>query len=87
MPTAIVFTKTDLCDEPTTDPDTFARDNTPGLWRYCEARLERFRFFRSRVAGSTAILVDRSGRESLIPLRVEPDGVVEPFAWLTTQMK
>ena len=87
VPTAIVFTKTDLCDEPTTDPDTFARDNTPGLWRYCEARLERFRFFRSRVAGSTAILVDRSGRESLIPLRVEPDGVVEPFAWLTTQMK
>jgi hypothetical protein len=85
VPVALVFTKADLCDEPVSDPAAFARANAPGLWRLCEARLARHRFFASGVAGSTARLVDAEGRESLVPLRVEPRGVVEPLAWLLGQ--
>jgi len=87
VPVAIVFTKADLCEEPILDPEAFARANAPGLWRLCAARLRRFRFHCSGVAGSCARLIDREGRESLVPLRAEPRGIVEPFAWLITQIR
>jgi hypothetical protein len=86
VPVALVFTKTDLCEEPIEDPTAFARANAPGLWRLCEARLARHRYFTSGVAGSAAKLVDADGREMIVPLRVEPHGVVEPLAWLLTQL-
>lgn len=86
MPVAIVFTKTDLCDEPIRDVDAFARSNAPALYRLCHNRLQKFHFFCSGVAGSTGRLVDRLGQESLVPLRVEPRGVLEPFAWLMGQV-
>jgi hypothetical protein len=85
VPVAVVFTKADLCEEPITDPGTFASANVPGLWRLCDARLARYRFFASGVAGSTARLVAQDGRESLVPLRVEPRGIIEPLAWLLGQ--
>jgi hypothetical protein len=85
VPVAVVFTKADLCEEPILDPSAFARANAPGLWRLCDARLARYRFFASGVAGSAAKLIDRDGRESLVPLRVEPRGIIEPLAWLLGQ--
>jgi hypothetical protein len=39
------------------------------------------------VAGSVGKLVDRSGQETLVPLRVEPRGIIEPFAWMMTQLR
>jgi hypothetical protein len=87
VPVALVFTKADLCEEPIRDPDAFARANAPGLWKLCESRLQRHRFFCSGVAGSVGKLVDRDGHESLVPLRVEPRGIVEPFSWLMTQLR
>jgi hypothetical protein len=86
IPVAILFTKADLYDGSIIDPDAFARANAPGLWRLCESRLKQFRFYCSGVAGSTGKLVDRDGHETLIPLRVEPRGVVEPFAWLLSRL-
>jgi len=85
VPVALVFTKADLCEESIADPGAFARANAPGLWKLCEARLAHYRFFASGVAGSAAKLIDRDGRESLVPLRVEPRGIVEPLAWLLGQ--
>lgn len=82
VPVALIFTKADLCDEPIDDPETFARSHAPALWRMCEARLRHFRFFRSSVAGSCGCLVDRDGGQGLVPLRIEPRGIIEPFAWL-----
>jgi hypothetical protein len=82
VPVAVVFTKSDLCEEPIDDPDAFARANAAGLWNLCQARLKHHRFFRARAAGSTAILVDADGGERLVPLRIEPEGIVEPVAWL-----
>jgi hypothetical protein len=87
VPVAIVFTKTDLYEGSIRDPDAFARSNAPALWRLCDSRLKSYRFYTSGVAGSTGLLVDRDGTETLVPLRVEPRGVIEPFAWLLTQIK
>lgn len=87
MPVAIVFTKSDLCDQPIEDPDTFARSNAPALYRLCRNRLKRVHFFCSGVAGATGRLIDAAGYETLVPLRVEPRGVIEPFAWLMEQIR
>jgi hypothetical protein len=86
VPVAIVFTKADLFEEWIPDPEAFARGNVPGLLAQCQSRLERFTFHCSGVAGSSAKLIDDSGQESLIPLRVEPRGVIEPFAWMVSQL-
>jgi len=86
VPVAIVFTKADLCEGSIRDPEAFARSNAPALWRLCDSRLKRFRFDCSGVAGSTGRLIDRDGRETLVPLRIEPRGIVEPFSWLLTQI-
>jgi Double-GTPase 2 len=86
IPVAIVFTKADLLEGFIRDPDAFARANAPALRRLCETRLKRFKFYCSGVAGSTGTLVDRDGYESLVPLRIEPRGVIEPFAWLFGQL-
>jgi len=86
VPVAVVFTKADLLDDGIADPVAFARGNAPGLHGQCEARLERFSFYASGVAGSTAKVMDNSGGESLVPLRVEPRGIVEPFAWMVDQL-
>ena len=86
VPVAIVFTKADLFEEWIGDPETFAKGNVAGLHSQCQSRLEHCAFFCSGVAGSTAKLLDRSGQESLVPLRIEPHGVIEPFAWMVNQL-
>jgi hypothetical protein len=87
IPVALVFTKADLCEDAIGDPAFFARANAPALARTCESRLKNFRFYSSAVAGSTAKLVDSYGTETLVPLRIEPRGIIEPFAWLMTQVR
>ena len=87
VPVAVVFTKTDLCDEPIRDPESFAKANTSSLYGQCRMRLERLSFHCSGVAGSTGRLIDRNGQEMLIPLRVEPRGIIEPFAWMVNQLR
>jgi Double-GTPase 2 len=87
VPVAIVFTKTDLWDEWIRDPETFAKANAPALYNQCRTRLERYSFYFSGVAGSTGRLIDRNGQDMLVPLRVEPRGIVEPFAWMINQLR
>jgi hypothetical protein len=87
IPVALVFTKADLCEDAIDNPDLFARANAPGLARLCESRLKTYRFYCSAVAGSTAKLVDHYGGETLVPLRIQPRGIVEPFAWLMNEVR
>lgn len=87
IPVALIFTKTDLCDQSIDDPDNFARSHASALWKMCEARLRHFRFFRSSVAGACGSLIGRDGGEILVPLRVEPRGILEPFAWLSERIR
>lgn len=86
VPVAIVFTKADLYEGAIHDPNSFAQSNAPGLWRLCESRLKRYRFDCSGVAGATGRLIDRDGYQTVVPLRVEPRGIIEPFSWLLKQI-
>jgi len=86
-PVAIVFTKTDLWDEWSLDAESFAKANALALYNQCRARLERYSFYFSAVAGSASRLVDHNGHQMLVPLRIEPRGIVEPFAWLINQLR
>lgn len=86
-PLAVVFTKADQCEEAFSDPAAFARRHATGLWRHCKERFRKYQFFASGVAGACSYRESRfSGRE-LIPLRIEPRGIVEPFEWVLTQLR
>jgi hypothetical protein len=87
VPVAIVFTKADLWDDWTRDPAAFARANALALFSQCRNRLDHCDFYFSGVAGSTSRLIDRNGHEVIIPLRIEPRGIVEPFAWMIKQLR
>jgi hypothetical protein len=86
-PVAIVFTKTDLWDEWNVDPEAFAKANARALYNQCRTRLAHYSFYFSAVAGSTGRLTDRNGQQMLVPLRIEPRGIVEPFAWLIRELR
>jgi hypothetical protein len=78
---ALVLTKADQCEECLEDPAGFARTHAAGLWQQCQERFARHRFFAASVAGATAYRdLGHHGRE-VVPLRIEPRGVVEPFLW------
>ena len=83
--TAIVFTKADECDQAFADPAAFARRHTPGLFQQCRERLSRVQFFAAAVAGACGYRLESYGRVHA-PLRIEPRGVVEPFAWAIEQL-
>jgi hypothetical protein len=84
-PVAIVFTKADRHDIVMDDPEDYARRYASSLWRQCNERLTRHRFFAVSIA-TVQIGRDGFGDHLDIPLRVEPHGVIEPFAWLTEQL-
>lgn len=86
-PIAVVFTKADQCDECREDPAAFARCHAPGLWQQCQECFPDHRFFASGVAGACAALDSATEGRVLAPLRIEPHGIVEPFAWLLDQLK
>ncbi len=82
QPVAVVFTKSDLCQECADDPDHFARQHAPGLWQQCNQRFDRHRFFAAGVAGTCVSYSQRGQSRVNIPLRIEPHGIIEPFEWL-----
>jgi len=84
-PVALVFTKADLCEQCFDDPQAFAHRHTPGLVQQCRERLKRHQFFACGVAGACGFRNEPHGRVH-VPLRVEPRGIAEPFAWLVEQL-
>lgn len=84
-PVAILFSKADRCDWAIDSPEEFARRHAPGLFKQSKEQLHRYRYFAASVA-SVATAVDAYRERVNIPLRVEPRGVVEPFAWLLDQI-
>jgi hypothetical protein len=86
LPVAMVFTKADQCESAFEDATQFAQKQTPGLWQLCQQRLSKFRFFASGVVGACAFTYNRTGKQ-VVPLRIEPRGIVEPFRWLVSEMK
>lgn len=85
-PVAVIFTKSDQCSRTSfDDPADFARRLAPGLYRTCQERLRKHTFFATGVAGCCAYRNTMSGK-LMVPLRIEPRGVVEPFEWLVGQI-
>lgn len=84
-PVAIVFTKADRSDWALEAPDEYARRHASSLWRHCHDQLRCHRFFTASVA-RVHVGVDGFGEHVAIPMRVEPRGIVEPFAWVTEQL-
>ncbi len=84
-PISLIFTKADQCESCFRNPAEYAQKHAPGLWHHCQERFQRHRFFASGVAGACADQMELGGPRQ-IPLRVEPRGIVEPFAWLVEQI-
>jgi hypothetical protein len=84
-PVAVIFTKADQCEAASVDAEQFAKNSTPGLWRMCQQRLARCRFFAAGVVGASGYSYTRSGKQT-VPLRIEPRGVIEPFRWLVEEV-
>ena len=85
LPVAMVFTKADQCESAFGDAMQFAQRHTPGLWQLCQQRLSKFQFFAAGVVGACGFSYSRTGKQ-LVPLRIEPRGIVEPFRWLVSEM-
>lgn len=86
-PVALVFTKADQCEECFLDSEAYARSQAAGLWQHCQERFARRRFFAAGVAGSCAYREIPGYGRIRVPLRIEPRGIVEPFAWLVDQIR
>ncbi len=85
IPISVVFTKADQCETAFTNSAQFAQQHTPGLWQLCQQRLAKFSFFAAGVVGACGFSYSRNGKQ-VVPLRIEPRGVVEPFQWLTKEV-
>lgn len=86
-PVAMIFSKSDKCEECFEDASAFARMHAPGVWQQCQERFRRHRFFASGVAGACTNRPELGAGESQVPLRIEPRGIIEPFRWLVEQLK
>lgn len=86
-PVALVFTKADQCDDCLEDPTAYAKAHATGLWQQCQERFRVHRFFAASVAGNCAYRYTAEEGRICAPLRVEPHGIVEPFAWLLDHIR
>ncbi|TWT38093.1 hypothetical protein KOR34_30610 [Posidoniimonas corsicana] len=84
-PLAMVFTKADQRQSCLDDPTGFAEAHAEALLRDCENRFPNTRVFGASVAGASAQRTI-GGHRRETPLRIEPQGVVEPLGWLLSQM-
>ncbi len=85
-PVAIVCSKADQQESCFDDPREFVREFAPQLWGLVTTRLKRYEFFAASVAGSCAY-ANELGKRNAVPLRIEPRGIIEPFKWLSAEMK
>ncbi len=85
-PISVIFSKADQSETCLERPEHFAREHTPGSWATSQERFNKVRFFASGVAGACAFATELNGLRRRVPLRVEPRGVVEPFAWLVSEL-
>jgi hypothetical protein len=86
QPVALVFTKADQCPQCFDNPAAYAEKRTPGLWQHCQRRFPKHRFFAACVAGACGLRDEFGEGKVLVPLRIEPRGIVEPFAWMMDQV-
>lgn len=86
-PVALVFSKADQCEVCFQDPGSYAKKHASGLWQHCRERFNKHKYFAASVAGDTAHRVVPSLGRVRAPLRIEPRGIIEPFAWIVDQLR
>jgi hypothetical protein len=85
-PVALVFTKSDQCQECMKDPAGFAQAHATGVWQQCRERFHNHKFFASGVAGACGFRQSLAEGRVHVPLRIEPHGIVEPFEWILSNL-
>jgi len=83
-PISIVMSKADQNEACFENPNEFVRGHLPGIWKICQDRFPLHRFFACSVTTGCITRVTATGDRYVMPLRVEPRGVIEPFRWLAT---
>jgi hypothetical protein len=86
-PVALVFSKSDQCEDCFLDPASFARKHASGMWQYCRERFRNHKYFAAGVAGTTAVRTVPGVGRMRAPLRIEPRGIIEPFAWIVEHIR
>ncbi len=79
---AIILTKADQSEDCQQRTAEFVRGHMAALWQHCEDRLPSHRFFATSTVGACATVKDRRDFDVTVPLRVEPQGVIQPFRWM-----
>lgn len=85
LPLALVLSKADSTPACADDPLTFAENHASALWQDCRRRFSRTKVFAASVTGATGYK-SVGGRRCRVPLRVEPQGIVEPFGWIVENL-
>jgi hypothetical protein len=86
-PVAVIFSKADMCPDCAADPNEFARQHSAGLFKHCQQRFAKHAYFAAGVAGACAAREEFGVGLVQVPLRIEPQGITEPFEWLLSQIK
>ena len=81
-PIGVIFSKADQAEACFDDPEAFARQHAPGVWKQSQERFQRVAYFGTGVAGACAYRTVFPNTRLRVPLRVEPRGIIEPFEWL-----
>lgn len=84
-PLALVLTKADATPACWGDPLSFAENHASSLWKDCQTRFPKAAVFAASITGASGYK-SLGGRRCRVPLRVEPQGVVEPFGWLVENL-
>ncbi|MGI9458296.1 MAG: TRAFAC clade GTPase domain-containing protein [Aeoliella sp.] len=82
---SLVLTKSDTTPTAASDPFTFAENHASALLHDCQRRFPNVEVFGASVTGASGYRLV-GGRRCCVPLRVEPQGIVEPFGWLVENM-
>jgi hypothetical protein len=85
-PVALVLTKVDQMESCRKDPEEFARTHAVGTWQHCRQAFRDYAFFAASVVGCCTWLEVRGEGRRQAPLRVEPHGIIEPFAWILEKL-
>jgi hypothetical protein len=84
-PLALVLTKADACEQCLDNPHEFALAHAGTLLNDCEARFPRHAVFACSVSAASGYRDSFGGRHT-VPLRIEPQGIIQPFGWLITEL-
>ena len=82
-----MLTKADCCEDCWDDPAEYAKAHANGLWQHCQERFACHRFFAAGVVGNCIACDTLTEGRLIIPLRIEPRGITEPFEWLLEKLK